>query len=147
VADAGQDEDVADEGAEGEGAVPGLTVLVVDDDPDVRELMQNLLKQERCQTRLAANGEEGLEVLRRSGADLVLLDLAMPGLGGLEVCAAIRQDPRTKRLPVYILTAYPGEQNRQAARDAGADGFFEKPCSVSALNRLLHKVASARAAS
>jgi len=125
----------------------GLRVLVVDDDPEVRELMENLIRHERCDARLAASGEEGLALLRARGADLVLLDLAMPGLDGLAVCSAIRRDPAHRNLPVYILTAYPGERNRQAARDAGADGFFEKPCSVAELSALLESVAARAAAS
>ena len=110
-----------------------LRVLVVDDDPDVRELMSQLLELEGHQVQGAADGEEALACLRRGPRpDAILLDLRMPGMNGWEFRAAQLADPELASIPVYVLTAdrTSDVEDLHALRAAG---FFHKPLDVDAL--------------
>jgi adenylate cyclase len=100
-------------------------VLVADDDKNIRELLQTYLESSGCRVVSAGNGNAALEILAREPVDLALLDISMPGKSGLEVCRAMRQDPRTRLVPVMIVTAHDSE--RLEAIDSGADEFLGKP--------------------
>ena len=100
-------------------------VLIADDNKDIREMLQAHLEISGCRAILAGNGHEALEILDREPIDLALLDISMPGKDGLEVCRAMREEKRTRLVPVMIVTAHDSE--RLQAIEAGADEFLSKP--------------------
>jgi two-component system KDP operon response regulator KdpE len=104
----------------------GARILVVDDEPKLARTLKTILTGNGFEPILAATGEEGLELLDRYRPDLVLLDLALPGIDGLAVCRAIRQD-RQLDLPIVILSAQGDEDAKVEALDLGADDYLTKP--------------------
>jgi DNA-binding response OmpR family regulator len=104
-------------------------VLVVDDDADIRELVAFKLEQAGFEVTAAADGQLGLDAALRGRPDLVLLDLMLPKLSGLEVCRRLREDPATAATPVILLTAKAQEADVQRAFSAGADDYVVKPFS------------------
>ena len=104
-------------------------VLIVEDEPDIRELVVHHLKREGYQVSAAASGEEALRQVQAAPPDLVLLDLMMPAMDGLEVCRRLRQDPATAMLPIVMLTAKGDEVDRVLGLEIGADDYVVKPFS------------------
>ena len=114
-------------------------VLVADDEPHIGRIIKMKLEQGPFRVTLAYDGREALQVLEREGdIALVLLDLMMPHLTGLDVLATVRADERWKSLPCVILTAAGQEQQHQRALDLGATDFLTKPFSP---KRLYQRVA------
>ena len=109
------------------------TILVVDDEPSIRRFLRAALERAGYAVLEAADGLEALNTARREVPDLVLLDVALPQLSGLEVCRRIRADPATSRTPVLLLSglAAPLEAERLAA--TGASGWLAKPFTPAAL--------------
>jgi PAS domain S-box-containing protein len=122
-----------------------LEVLVVDDDPYIREFITTMLQLERHNVVLASDGAQCLNLLENKPVDVVLLDIAMPGINGIEVCKRIRGNPRLAALPVYMLTARTGAKEKKDSADAGANGFIEKPFSIEFLSDILKQVSVSRA--
>lgn len=106
------------------------TVLVIDDEKDLLELVRYNLEKEHLDVITASDGQAGLDIGLRHKPDLVLLDLMMPGISGLEVCKQLRSDARTKRVPIIMLTAKAGETDKIVALEMGADDYIVKPFSV-----------------
>ncbi|HUK53617.1 MAG TPA: response regulator [Candidatus Binatia bacterium] len=104
-------------------------VLIVEDDKDIVELVRYNLEKEGYQTAVAADGLTALSTLRRTPPDLVLLDLMLPKLPGLEVCREIRRDQTLNRLPILMLTARGEEADRVVGLEMGADDYVTKPFS------------------
>jgi adenylate cyclase len=104
----------------------GTTILVVDDLPQNARLLDAVLSPRGYRVVAAESGEEALDLLDREPADLVMLDVFMPGLDGYEVCRRIRQQPSTAYLPIVMITASGGQEKRRAI-EAGADDFVTKP--------------------
>ena len=104
-------------------------VLIVEDEPDIRELVVHHLKREGYQVSAASSGEEALRQVQAAPPDLVLLDLMMPAMDGLEVCRRLRQDPATAMLPIVMLTAKGDEVDRVLGLEIGADDYIVKPFS------------------
>jgi adenylate cyclase len=115
-----------------------VTVLAVDDQPPNLRLLDAVLSPRGYRVIMASSGEQALELLPSSSADLVLLDIVMPGIDGYEVCRRIRSTPETAFLPVVMITAS-GHQEKTRAIEAGADDFVSKPFDQS---ELLARVAS-----
>jgi class 3 adenylate cyclase len=103
-----------------------VTVLAVDDQPPNLRLLDAVFSPRGYRVITASSGEQALELLPSSEADLVLLDIVMPGIDGYEVCRRIRSDPSTAFLPVVMITAS-GEPEKKRAIEAGADDFVSKP--------------------
>ncbi len=99
-------------------------VLVVDDEPQIRRVLRVILAGERYEVFEARSGESALMRFREFLPDLVLLDLNMPGMGGLETCRSIRE---TSDVPIIVLTVHGGEEEKVEALDAGADDYVTKP--------------------
>ena len=104
-------------------------VLVVEDEPDIRDLVVFHLEREGFRTRTARNGPDALKQVRTTPPDLVVLDLMLPELDGLEVCRRLRQDPSTAAVPVIMLTAKGDEADRVVGLELGADDYITKPFS------------------
>jgi two-component system KDP operon response regulator KdpE len=107
-----------------------VSILVVDDEPQLRRAMRATLTDLGYSVMEARSGEEALELLRHNAADLILLDLNMPGIGGLETCRAIRE---TSDLPIIVLSVRNTERDKVEALDAGADDYVTKPFGIQEL--------------
>ena len=105
-------------------------ILVVDDDPQIRRVMKATLVGHNYEVVEARTGEEAMETLPKESPNLVLLDMNMPGMGGLETCRAIRAGSDT---PVIILSVRNTEKDKVAALDAGADDYVTKPFGIEEL--------------
>ena len=103
--------------------------LVVEDDPDIVELIDHYLKAAGFEVEALGDGRQALERLRGGGHDVVILDLQLPGLDGLSLCAELRRDKRTRSLPVIMLTARGDEADRVVGLEVGADDYVVKPFS------------------
>ena len=106
------------------------TVLVIDDEKDLLELVRYNLEREKLDVITASDGQSGLEIGLKHKPDLVLLDLMMPGMNGLEVCKQLRADARTSRVPIIMLTAKAAETDKIVGLELGADDYITKPFSV-----------------
>ena len=102
-------------------------VLVVDDDPVVRKLTRQLLSKITESVHAVANGEDALRVAPQLDPDLILLDVNMPGMDGFAVCKRLREDPRTREIPIIMVTALNDRESRLRGLDSGADDFISKP--------------------
>jgi putative two-component system response regulator len=108
-------------------SVTSSTILVVDDEEEVRELLAEHLTSQGYQVETAVSGADALERLERAAIDLVITDVHMRGMTGVELTARVKRDPRFQLLPVVILTAVSDLSARVAGLAAGADDFFAKP--------------------
>ena len=104
-------------------------ILVVDDEPEAVELVEFNLKQAGFTVTTAADGAEALNKARTTPPDLVVLDLMLPEINGLEVCKMLRRDPATAALPIIMLTAKAAEIDRVLGLELGADDYITKPFS------------------
>jgi len=104
-------------------------ILVVEDEPDIRKLVQYNLTQEHFNVLEAEDGEQALKLLQREKPNLVILDLMLPGLSGMELCKLLRQRSDTAKLPILMLTAKAGEADRIVGLEMGADDYLSKPFS------------------
>lgn len=102
-------------------------MLVVDDDPQVLGLLRLNFEMEGYDVSCAADGTEALEVVARDNPDLVVCDIMMPGIDGLEVVRRLRADPATADLPVVVLSAKAMRSDLRAGMEAGADEYVTKP--------------------
>ena len=122
------------------------TVLVVDDEPIIRVLIRAALEGTGYGLLEAVDGVSALDVARSRRPDLILLDIALPHLSGLEVCRRLKEDPATAATPVLLLTGFVQEAQRQAGERAGADGFIAKPFSPAGLAAQIDRTLRRRAA-
>jgi two-component system, OmpR family, alkaline phosphatase synthesis response regulator PhoP len=104
-------------------------ILVVEDEPDIRKLVHYNLTQDHYKVVEAENGEQALKIVQREKPSLVILDLMMPGMSGLEVCRTLRGQDETAKLPILMLTAKAGEADRVLGLELGADDYLAKPFS------------------
>ena len=113
------------------------TILIVDDEPPILDLVRFTLEDADVRVVEASDGVEALVVARRVRPDLILLDVHMPRLDGLEACRQIRREPALARTPIVMLTAAGQEADRARGREAGADEYLTKPFSPLALLALV----------
>ncbi|HLI08480.1 MAG TPA: response regulator transcription factor [Ktedonobacteraceae bacterium] len=106
---------------------PSLKVLVVDDEENIQELIRLGLRYEGFQVESASDGQEGISAAQRLNPDLVILDLMLPGMDGLEVCRRLRANPTTQDVPILMLTAKDEVRDRVVGLDTGADDYLTKP--------------------
>ncbi|MCF6285431.1 MAG: response regulator transcription factor [Candidatus Hydrogenedentes bacterium] len=109
------------------------TILIIEDDPDIRELIRYHLERDGYRTIEAETGENGLERVQEESVALILLDLMLPVLDGLEVCRRIRAESGSKRIPIIMLTAKGEESDIVAGLEVGADDYITKPFSPQVL--------------
>ncbi|MBK7388282.1 MAG: response regulator transcription factor [Bacteroidetes bacterium] len=104
-----------------------IKILLVDDEPDILEFMEYNLKKEGFQTLSARNGEEAVELAVKNKPDLIILDIMMPVLDGIEACRLIRNNSETKNVLIAFLTARNEDYSQIAGFDVGADDYISKP--------------------
>jgi len=125
-------------------------VLVIEDDPSICSLLTTTLNRENFRVTTAESGEEGLQLIEENRPQLVILDLNLPGMNGLDLCRAIRKDPYMASLPVLMLTGRSEEDDMIAGFKVGADDYITKPFSPKILaarvNALLRRQPSKRKA-
>ncbi len=105
-------------------------VLVVEDESDLREILEYNLSAAGHRVLLAASGQEGLRVARESHPELILLDLMLPDISGIEVCRALKKDPETHAIRLVMVTAKGDEIDRVVGFELGADDYVAKPFSM-----------------
>ena len=102
-------------------------ILVVDDEPNIVFLLTRLLEEKGYHVLTAANGEIALDCAITDSPDLILLDINLPHLDGMKVCAKLRKNPVTRQIPVIFLTGYNSSDRLEQAIDVGANDFLGKP--------------------
>ena len=105
------------------------TVLVIDDEKDLVELVRYNLEKEHIHAITAFDGQTAVEIALRHHPDLIVLDLMMPGMSGLEVCRLLRSEAKTAHIPIIMLTARASETDRIVGLEMGADDYVTKPFS------------------
>ena len=103
------------------------TILIVDDEPDVLEVVEMLLLSEKYRVLKAKNGIEAIDVASKETPDLVILDIMMPEMDGVEVCRKMREMDNMREKPIVMFSAKLSAIDKKESFDAGADGFITKP--------------------
>ena len=109
---------------------PKQRILVVDDEKDILDLVTYNMKKEGYLVEEAKTGDDALRMVRERPYQLVLLDLMLPGLSGMEVCRILKKDPETAGVPIIMLTARTEEMDKVMGLETGADDYITKPFSV-----------------
>ena len=129
---------------------PPTRILVAEDDPDIGNLLDHYLKKAGFIATVVTSGRDVMPQIKRDAPDLLVLDIMLPGLDGLEVCRAIRADPHSAAIPIIMLTAKGEESDRIVGLELGADDYITKPFSpnevvarIRALLRRAHRPAPA----
>ena len=104
-------------------------ILVIEDEKDIQDLLQHYLKREGYGVEIATDGETGLRKASKERFDLILLDLMLPQVDGLEICRSLRSRPQTADLPIIMITAKAEEADRIVGLELGADDYITKPFS------------------
>ncbi len=115
-------------------------ILIADDRSEVVELVKVTLEGEGYRTIDASDGSEALEKIRLEKPDLILLDIVMPKMDGFEVLSEIRKDPKTKDIPIIMLTAKGQKSDQEKGKELGATGYIIKPFSPSILLRRIEEI-------
>ena len=102
------------------------SVLIIEDNPRVTKIYKTKLQFEGFQTLVAPNGEEGLEKAKRNNPDLILLDVMLPGVSGFEVLKKLKDNPKTREIPVLILSNLAPAKEQEQGRKLGAVDYFVK---------------------
>ncbi|MCX7824889.1 MAG: response regulator [Verrucomicrobiae bacterium] len=112
---------------------PQKTILIVEDETDVSRLLEYHLRRRGYQTTVAADGLDGLNTALRHPPDLILLDLMLPKMHGFEVCRLLKRSPLTRRVPILVLSAMSGTQDKLMGFDLGAEDYMTKPFEMAEL--------------
>jgi phosphate regulon transcriptional regulator PhoB len=104
-------------------------ILIVDDEPDLVELVSYNLRKDGFKVSTAPDGEDALEKVRKSAFDLIILDLMLPGIQGVELCRMLRSNPKTESIPIIMLTAKGELSDKIRGLETGADDYMTKPFS------------------
>jgi two-component system alkaline phosphatase synthesis response regulator PhoP len=107
-----------------------VEILIIEDHIELIDILERELLRHHYRVRVATDGQTGLSEAQRQPPGLIILDLKLPGLNGWEVCRLLRKDPRTKAIPILILTALGEEANRIRGLETGADDYLTKPFSL-----------------
>lgn len=121
-------------------------ILVLEDDPDIMRILLHTLKAAGYVVIPAYGGEDALKKVKAQLPDLILTDLSMPKMSGVEVIETLKQDPETAHIPVVAVTAYVWDGLAQSAGQVGCDGFIAKPFSTKHLLKEVEKYLPQRAA-
>jgi two-component system phosphate regulon response regulator PhoB len=116
------------------------TILMIEDERDIQDLLKFHLERENLKVEAFASGEEGLQFLKTGSASLILLDLMLPGIDGLEVCRRLKAQPDTRDIPIIMLTAKDSEADIVTGLELGAADYVCKPFSPRVLVARMHSV-------
>jgi two-component system alkaline phosphatase synthesis response regulator PhoP len=119
-------------------AVDRKHILVIDDEEDVLELLRCNLTSEGFSVATAADGEDGLKAVAQKMPDLILLDLMLPGMSGLDICRHLKKDPGTAGIPIIMVTARSEETDIVVGLELGASDYVTKPFSIKVLIARVH---------
>jgi CheY-like chemotaxis protein len=120
--------------------MPGSRVLIVEDNPANAALASYVLEREGYDVRVAVNANEALATLESFEARLILLDIQLPGMDGLQLARRIKSEPRTRHIAIVALTAYAMKGDEARALEAGCDGYMSKPINTIKLPALVAKL-------
>lgn len=123
-----------------------MKILIVDDNPTNLKLVSEVLECEGYVVEGAEDAERAQEVLRRSVPDLILMDIALPGMDGLTLTRKLKADERTRHIRILALTAFAMKGDEQKAREAGCDGYITKPIDTRKLPVLVAEILQSSAA-
>ena len=115
-------------------------VLVIDDEPDIVEILSYNLGKEDYAVSKAYDGEEGLRIAQAELPDLILMDVRMPGISGIEACRKLKADELLKHIPILFLTADSDEYTSMNAQEAGGEHFITKPIRPNILMGLVNEI-------
>jgi CheY-like chemotaxis protein len=114
------------------------TVLIVDDSAMIRHVVSQIIKETGFNVLLAEDGQEGYNMAKAQLPDLVIMDVEMPTMDGIQATGLIKSDPQTSHIPVMIFTSLGGEDDIQRAQDAGCQGILNKPICKETLQSTLN---------
>jgi two-component system phosphate regulon response regulator PhoB len=120
--------------------MPKEHIVVVEDESDILELLTYNLTREGYEVTALSNGEQALQLIPRKKPALILLDLMLPGVGGLEICRLLKAKPETARIPIIMVTAKGEETDVVVGLEVGADDYIAKPFSLRVLMARIHSV-------
>lgn len=126
------------------GRPAGRHVLLIEDEPNIAEAIRFILSRDGWQVTAHGGGTDALAMVRKASPDVLILDVMLPGLSGVDILAALRADPSLARTPVMMLTAKGQGRDREAAERAGADRFVAKPFSNADLLAAVRELAAGR---
>ena len=109
------------------------TILIIEDEPDIRDLLEFHLKKEGYKVLTFSDGDKGLKAARKESPNLILLDLLLPGIKGLDVCRVLKNDVNTSQINIIMVTALGQEENIVKGLETGADDYVSKPFNMSIL--------------
>ena len=107
-------------------------ILVADDEQEIRELLENFLTHQGYEVVLASDGNQALQLASEENPQVIILDVKMPGLDGLEVCKRLKEQEQTRLIPVIVITGF--EDNKIEALNLGADDFVNKPFDMAEIS-------------
>jgi len=116
------------------------SVLIIDDDEIIHKIVRPILFSQGYSVLTASSGEDGLQIARTQNPDLILLDVILPGLKGREICAKLKEDPKTKDIPVVFLTAKNSPEDIQAEKEVGSSGHLTKPVNAKMLIDMIQSI-------
>ncbi len=117
-----------------------MKILYVEDHPAQSDIMRQMLEFSGYEVILASNGEEGIAKAKQEQPDLILMDLRMPGMGGIEAIKQLKGDTAISNIPVIVLSAWTSRRNREDALEAGASKFIGKPVDAKRLRDEISKL-------
>ena len=115
-------------------------ILIVDDEKDISKLLDYNLKQQGYSTAIVDNGEDSLKLSRELKVDLILLDIMLPGINGIDVCTILKNDSSTENIPIIMLSAKGEEYDIVRGLEVGADDYMTKPFSISILSARIKRL-------
>lgn len=115
-------------------------ILIADDEHNIRHILDFSLHAEGFDVLAAQDGEEALALAASEVPDLIIMDVMMPGCGGIEACRRLKQNPRTRQIPVLLLTARSSREDREAGEAAGAAEYITKPFSPQKVIDLIQSI-------
>lgn len=121
-------------------AAPSIKIITIDDEAPIRHLIRHALRREHYEIVEAGNGREGLEIIRRELPDLIVMDVVMPEMNGLDTLKAIRADARIAHIPVLLLTGFRDSEKLEAALRLPRTDFLPKPFLVEVLKERVRKM-------
>ncbi len=114
-----------------------MRILIIDDDENIRKLVSFNLTMDGHEILQAVNGKDGLKKAKKEIPDLILLDVMMPVMDGIETCKRLKKESKTQNIPIFMLSAKGQMRDLDEAFDAGADNYITKPFEVEKLNDVI----------